>query len=133
MTSSTLYSAANVALPVVFNRPSTRLKGWPMAPGFTTLGLISHLLHSPTFQHAHRRALGEFDLECIVLVATCHFEFFRRCRFEGVFTRWRADENFSAAKARQGLCATPPNARRACLIVPSSTASAAATETSAKA
>src|SRR5262245_23364124 len=48
VTSSTLYSAANVALPVVFNRPSTRLNGWPMAPGFTTLGLILHLLHAPT-------------------------------------------------------------------------------------
>ena len=39
VTPSTLYSAANVALPVVFKRPSTRLKGWPMAPGFTILVL----------------------------------------------------------------------------------------------
>ena len=74
-------------------------------------------------QHTHHRAPGEFDLECIVLVATCHFEFFR-CRFEGVFTCWRADENFFAAKARQGLCHAAQS--QACLlIVPSSTSSAA--------
>src|SRR5215813_3051733 len=73
VTSSPLYSAANVALPVVFKRPSTRLNGWPMAPGFTTLGLILHLLHSQRCQHAQNRAPGEIDLECIVLVATCHF------------------------------------------------------------
>src|SRR5205823_669048 len=39
----------------------------------------------------------------------------------------------SAAEARQGLCATPPSARRTSRITPSSILSAAATETRAKA
>jgi hypothetical protein len=35
--------------------------------------------------------------------ATCHFEFFSRCRFEGVFTCWRADENFFCGESAPGL------------------------------
>ena len=75
----------------------------------------------------------QFDLESVMLEAHRVFEL-GIGRAREIFSVTGAPCNkASALLARQGLCATPPNARRTFFTVPPSTSSAAASDTSAKA